>query len=83
MKKENINISGIKINDSITMSVKHKRRNMREAEALIIGLCGYAGIIMFFLDTFTIKFNSQVIFLYSVLLAVVYGTAGIFRGKAY
>lgn len=82
MKKENINISGIKINDSITMSVKHKRRNMREAEALIIGLCGYAGIIMFFLDTFTIKFNSQVIFLYSVLLAVVYGTAGIFRGKA-
>ena len=82
MKKENINLSGIKINDSITMSVRHRRKNLRELESLFIALCGYSGIIMFFLNTFTIPFDSQTVLIFSVLFALLYGTATALRGKA-
>lgn len=82
MKKENINLSGIKINDSITMSVKHKRRNLRELESLFIALCGYSGIIMFFLNTFTFSYDSQTVLIFSVIFALLYGTASAVKGKA-
>lgn len=81
MKKEIKNISGIKINDSITMSVKNKRKNLRELEMLVIALCGYAGIIMFFLGTFTLNFDSQSIAVFSVVFALLYGAAAALRGK--
>jgi len=82
LKKENINISGIKINDSITMSVRHRHKNLREFESVIIALCGYAGIIMFFLNTFVIPFDGQTVFVFSVLFAVIYGSISTIRGKA-
>ncbi|MGN0677810.1 MAG: transglutaminase family protein [Ruminococcus sp.] len=82
MKKENINLSGIKINDSITMSVRHRRKNLRELESLFIALCGYSGIIMFFLNTFTIPFDIQTVLIFSVIFALLYGTATALRGKA-
>ncbi len=82
MKKENLNISGIKINDSITMSVRHRHKNLRELEAIIIALCGYAGIIMFFLNTFVIPFDRQTIFVFSLLFAVIYSAVSTIRGKA-
>lgn len=82
MKKENLNLSGIKINDSITMSVRHRRKNFRELESLFIALCGYSGIILFFLNTFTIPFDSQTILIFSVIFALLYGTASTLRGKA-
>lgn len=81
MKKESKNISGIKINDSIIMSVKKRRKNFRELESLIIALCGYVGIIMFFLNTFTIPFDIQSIVVSSSLFAVIYGTVSTIRGK--
>jgi len=82
MKKENINISGIRINDSITMSVKNKRKNFREFEALLIALCGYIGIIAFFLSTFIIPYDRQSIILFSSVFAVIYGISATVRGKA-
>lgn len=82
MKKENLNLSGIAINDSITMSVRHRRKNSRELESLFIALCGYCGIIMFFLKTFTIPFDTQTVFIFSTIFAIIYGTATAIKGKA-
>ncbi|MDE5946888.1 MAG: hypothetical protein K2G63_06275 [Oscillospiraceae bacterium] len=81
MKKEVKNISGIKINDSIKMSVKKKRRNFREFEALIIAYCGFAGIIMFFLSTFDIPFDQNSILISSIIFSVLYGIISTLKGK--
>ena len=64
MKKKNIsNNNGVMICDSIIMSVKKKRPDIRKAEAVLISVLGFASVIMSFLGMFTFRFNeSQFIF---------------------
>lgn len=81
MKKEVKNISGIKINDSIKMSVKKKRKNFRGFEALIIAYCGFIGIIMFFLSTFDIPFDRHSVLISSIIFSAVYGIISSVKGK--
>lgn len=80
-KNETQNISGIKINDSITMSVKKRRKNLRTLESFVIAVCGYISIIVIFLKSFELSFNPTTFSMYAIIFAVVYSICASFGQK--
>ncbi len=73
MKKKNLqNDNGITICDSIVMSVKKKRFNMRKAEAVAIAVIGYVSAIMSFIGMFDFNFNHKSVAFSAVFFSIVY-----------
>ena len=70
--KQNINYSGIRVCDSIVMSVKNKNINLRRLEVLIIAVVGYVSTIMVFLTMFDFNFNTFPVGISAVIFSVVY-----------
>ncbi|MBR6581614.1 MAG: transglutaminase domain-containing protein [Ruminococcus sp.] len=73
MKKKSIhNKSGIKVCDSIVMSVKKKNKNLRWFESLFIALTGYIATIMLFLTMFDFTYSKKPLIISAVIFSVVY-----------
>jgi len=70
--KPSKNYSGIVICDSITMSVKKKKLNLRRLESVIIALVGFVSVIMSFLTMFDFEYNKAVIIRTAVILSVIH-----------
>lgn len=74
MKKKQIkqNNSGIRVCDSIVMSVKNKTSNLQLLESIIIAIAGYVSTIMIFLTMFEFKFNKSPVIISAVIFSAVY-----------
>lgn len=73
MKKKKLqNSSGITVCDSIVMSVKTKRINLRYVESVFIALAGYVSTIMAFLCMFDFKYSHTALFTSAVVFSAVY-----------
>lgn len=82
MKRKNIqNSNGISVCDSIVMSVKEKRTNLRKPFAVLIALVGYFSVILAFFGMFNINCDRGKIFTASCLLAAVYTLLTILEKK--
>ena len=82
MKRKNIqNSNGISVCDSIVMSVKEKRTNLRKPFAVLIALVGYFSVILAFFGMFDINCDRGKIFTASCLLAAVYTLLTILEKK--
>lgn len=66
------NDNGITICDSIVMSVKQKRINLRRIEAVVIAVIGYVSAIMAFVNMFDFKFNHKAVIFSAVIFSAVY-----------
>lgn len=71
MKKNIVkNGNGIAVCDSIVMSVKNKRRDMRRFESVIIAVVGLVSVIMSFLGMFSFEYSkgavASAVFIFSV-----------------
>ena len=63
MKRKNIqNNSGIEICDSIVMSVKKKREDLRKPAAVLIAVIGFVSVIMSFLKMFDLPLSRRLLF---------------------
>lgn len=71
-KKAKNNNSGIVICDSITMSVKKKRPDLRRLEAVFIAVTGFVAVVMSFLEMFDFKYNSSSVINAAVIFSVIY-----------
>ena len=83
MKRKNIqNSNGIAVCDSIVMSVKNKRNNMRKPFSVFIALIGYYSVILAFLGMFDLKFDHGKVAVWSCILAAFYITLTVIEKKA-
>ncbi|MDE6035195.1 MAG: transglutaminase-like domain-containing protein [Ruminococcus sp.] len=71
-KKNLVNNNGILICDSIVMSVRKKRPDIRKTEAILIAVMGYASVIMSFLGMFDFRYNQKWIVTCAVVVSVFY-----------
>lgn len=71
-KKESSNFSGITVCDSITMSVKKKRPDLRNIEAVVIAVVGFASVILSFLKMFHLNYSHSAAIKAALLFSVVY-----------
>lgn len=76
------NSSGIKICDSIVMSVKKKSLNLRKPEAIAIAAAGYIAVILSFLNMFSFCYDESTVFLAAAGFSAFYITLTIIEGKA-
>ena len=84
MKRKNIqNTNGISVCDSIVMSVKNKRPNMRKPFSAAIAVIGFASVILSFLGMFQLNFDHGKIFFSSCALALFYVVVTVLEGKAF
>lgn len=76
MKKKNSerNKSGISICDSIVMSVKKKRMNLRQPESVFIAVMGYVSVIMAFLSMFRFNYKPSSVLFAAVIFSIIYIT---------
>ena len=81
-KKVTQNNNGIVICDSIVMSVKQKRPDIRKAEAVIIAVMGFVSVIMSFLGMFHFNFNENKFIIMAVSLSVFYITVALIGKRA-
>ena len=82
MKRKNVqNSNGISVCDSIVMSVKNKRINLRKPFSAAISLIGFFSVILAFFGMFNIKCDHGKIFMSSCLLAAFYLTITIIEKK--
>lgn len=73
MKKKILqNDNGITVCDSIVMSVRRKRANLRRIEAVAIAVIGYISAIMAFVGMFDFKFNHRTFIFSAVLFSAIY-----------
>lgn len=72
MRKKLHNNNGINICDSIVMSVKKKRANIRQFEAVFIAVIGYVATIMSFITMFDVKFSHTALIISGVIFSVLY-----------
>ena len=72
-KDKNINSNGITISDSIVMSVRKKKLNLRKPEALIIAFIGYFSVVMAFLEMFPLKYNKSAVLFAGIAFSLFYG----------
>ncbi|MDE6834745.1 MAG: transglutaminase-like domain-containing protein [Ruminococcus sp.] len=73
MKKKNlVNNNGVVICDSIVMSVKKKRPDIRKTEAILIAVMGYVSVIMSFLGMFDFNYNRNLLLLCGAIVSVFY-----------
>lgn len=71
-KKQKQNLSGIRVCDSIVMSVKNRNINLRRIEALIIAVVGYISTIMVFFTMFDFDYNKTPVIISAVIISFVY-----------
>lgn len=71
-KKSNKDFSGIVVCDSITMSVKKKKKNYRKAESVIIAIIGFISVIMSFLEMFDFNYNCYSIIKAAIIFSIIY-----------
>ncbi|MCM1271408.1 MAG: transglutaminase-like domain-containing protein [Ruminococcus flavefaciens] len=73
MKKHTVqNSNGIIIHDSIVMSVKKKRPDLRKFEAVVIAVIGFVSVIMSFLGMFNFNYNVPKVVGAAVFFSVIY-----------
>ncbi len=72
MKKVIQKYNGIAVCDSIVMSVKNKRPNLRRVESVLIAIIGYVSTIMVFLTMFRFRYNEAALIFSGILFSVVY-----------
>lgn len=73
MKKKILqNDNGITVCDSIVMSVRRKRVNLRRLEAVAIAVIGYISAIMSFIGMFDFKFSHKAVAFSAILFSAVY-----------
>ncbi|MCM1133878.1 MAG: transglutaminase-like domain-containing protein, partial [Ruminococcus flavefaciens] len=83
MKKKTLkNNNGITICDSIVMSVRRKRANLRRAEAVAIAVIGYISAIMSFVTMFDFRFNHKAVIFSAVIFSAIYILLSLFGKKA-
>ena len=70
-QNNNVN-NGIAICDSIVMSVKKKRINLRRPEAIIIAVMGFVSVIMAFLGMFSFHFDRSIVANAALVFSAVY-----------
>lgn len=66
------NYSGIAIFDSITMSVKKRRPDMRRIEAVLIALLGFVSVILSFFNMFSFNYNKKAVIISAIIAALAY-----------
>ncbi|MBR1824038.1 MAG: transglutaminase domain-containing protein [Ruminococcus sp.] len=82
MKRKNIqNSNGISVCDSIVMSVKEKRTNLRKPFSVLIALVGYFSVILAFFGMFHINYDHGKIIMSSCLLAAFYIVLAVLEKK--
>lgn len=73
MKKHTVqNSNGIIIHDSIVMSVKKKRPDLRKFESVVIAAIGFVSVIMSFLGMFSFNYNVPKVVGAAVFFSVLY-----------
>ncbi|MCM1528894.1 MAG: transglutaminase domain-containing protein [Alistipes sp.] len=72
MKKNIQKSNGIAVCDSIVMSVKNRRPNLRKVESCLIAVIGYISTIMVFLTMFRFRYNEAALLFSGILFSVVY-----------
>lgn len=72
MKKHIQKNNGIAVCDSIVMSVRNRRPNLRKAESVLIAVIGYVSTIMVFLTMFRFRYNEAALLFSGILFSVVY-----------
>ena len=80
-KKKKQNSNGIKVNDSIVMSVKKRKGNYRRLEAVIIAVIGYVSVIMAFLTMFDMNYNKTTVLVAGTIFSAVYITLSLLGKK--
>ena len=80
-KRKTKNSNGIVISDSIIMSVKKKRLNLRAAEAVFIAICGFVSTIMAFFSMFTFNYNRPAVIFAAILFSALYITLALLGRK--
>lgn len=80
-KKKKQNSNGIKVNDSIVMSVKKRKGNYRRLEAVIIAVIGYVSVIMAFLTMFDTNYNKTTLLVAGTIFSAVYITLSLLGKK--
>ncbi len=78
-KKLKQNNSGIRVCDSIVMSVKNKNTNFRQLESILIAIAGYISTIMVFLTMFKFNYNSVPVITSAVIFSITYIIISLFR----
>ncbi len=71
-KEKHHNNSGIKICDSIAMSVKKRNNDFRLLEAIFIAIVGYISTAMVFLTMFEFKCNTSAMMISAGIFSVIY-----------
>ncbi|HRU96938.1 MAG TPA: transglutaminase-like domain-containing protein [Ruminococcus sp.] len=71
-KISSVNTNGINICDSIVMSVKKRRVNLRQLESVGIALTGFVSVIMAFLSMFDFNYDRPSIIFAAVIFSLIY-----------
>ncbi len=82
-RKNTQNSNGISVCDSIVMSVKIKRSNLRKPFSVLIAIIGFASVILSFLGMFELEFDKSRIFIASCGFSIFYILLTIIDGKAF
>lgn len=81
-KKVTQNNNGVVICDSIVMSVRKNRPDIRKPEAVLIAVMGFVSVIMSFLGMFSFNFNENRFMITAVVLSVFYITVAVIGKRA-
>ncbi len=81
-RKNDQNLNGISISDSIVMSVKRKNANYRKPFSAVIAIIGFVSILMSFLGMFKFRYDSAKLFFAAVIFTAFYLTLSIIGRKA-
>lgn len=76
------NSSGINISDSIIMSVRNKKRNMRIPLMTLIAVCGFVSVILSFLGMFRLNYDRTSLAVAASVISAFYITLTIINKKA-
>ena len=83
MKKRSVNnTNGITICDSIIMSVKRKKTDIRTPIAVAIAIIGFVSVIMAFLGMFRLNYSRSAVTAAAVGFSVLYISLCVIEGKA-
>lgn len=80
--KSTADYSGITVCDSIVMSVKNKRKDLRKIESVFIALIGFIAVIISFLEMFSFNYNISSIIKAALFFSVIYITVSLIGKKA-
>lgn len=72
IKVSTTNTNGVSICDSIVMSVKKRRINLRQFESVGIAIIGFVSVIMSFLSMFEFNYNRSSVLFAAVIFSIIY-----------